>query len=68
MKQDMKKLLAETFVLLVSLTVSAQEPWGITASDIDASNYFGATVANGQIGLTSAAEPLRNATVVVGGG
>ena len=63
----MKKLLAETFLLLLTLTVSAQEPWGITASDIDASNYFGATVANGQIGLTSAAEPLRNATVVVGG-
>ena len=67
MKQDMKKLLTATFLLLLTLTVSAQEPWGITASDIDASNYFGATVANGQIGLTSAAEPLRNATVVVGG-
>ncbi len=42
-------------------------PWKITAATIDASNYYGITVANGMIGIVSAAEPFKVKDVVLAG-
>src|ERR1041385_8787226 len=53
--------------LLVTLNISAQDPWKITATSIDASNYYGITVANGMIGIVSAPEPFKVKDVVLAG-
>ena len=55
-------------VLLLSLNLSAQpDPWKITATKIDPSNYYGVTVANGMIGIVSAPEPFKIKDVVLAG-
>lgn len=57
-------------VLLLCLFHSisfGQDPWKITAANIDASNYYGITVANGMIGIVSAPEPFRVKDVVLAG-
>src|SRR6187431_2809478 len=46
---------------------TAQDPWRITASNIDASNYYGITVANGMIGIVSAPDPFKVKDVVLAG-
>jgi protein-glucosylgalactosylhydroxylysine glucosidase len=43
------------------------DPWKIAASKIDASNYYGVTVANGMIGIVSAPEPFKIKDVVLAG-
>lgn len=43
------------------------DPWKITAENIDASHYFGETVANGVIGIVSSPEPFRCKDVVLNG-
>ncbi|MBT9395252.1 glycoside hydrolase family 65 protein [Hymenobacter sp. NST-14] len=43
------------------------DPWLITADSIDPSNYYGATVANGVLGVVSAAEPFKVKSVVLAG-
>lgn len=45
----------------------AQDAWRITAEAPDPHNYYGVTVANGQLGIFSSAEPLRTERVVLGG-
>ncbi len=49
--------------------IIAQSPdlWKITASKIDPSNYYGITVANGQIGIVSSAEAFKIKDVVLAG-
>lgn len=45
----------------------SQSPWHIQAKNIDPSNYYGITVANGMIGLISSPEPMRVKDVVLNG-
>ncbi|MDQ3015986.1 MAG: glycoside hydrolase family 65 protein [Bacteroidota bacterium] len=52
---------------LVALFNHAQDPWKITASDIDPSNYYGVTIANGVVGIISSPEPLKVKDVVLNG-
>ncbi len=42
-------------------------PWKIKATEIDPKNYYGVTVANGMIGIVSAAEPFKIKDVVLAG-
>ena len=55
--------------ILISVATMAQttDPWKITASNIDASNYYGITVANGMIGIVSSPEPFKVKDVVLAG-
>jgi trehalose/maltose hydrolase-like predicted phosphorylase len=50
-----------------NLCAQVIDPWKITAATIDASNYYGITVANGLIGIVSAAEPFKVKDVVLAG-
>lgn len=60
-------LLATALFLLFTLTITAQDPWTITASKIDPANYYGITVANGMIGVVSSPEPFKVKDVVLAG-
>lgn len=74
-----KRLFLLTLFLLTSTLLRAQSPtnasadnspsggWTIRASQIDPTNYYGVTVANGMIGIVSAAEPLKVKDVVLNG-
>ena len=57
------------FSILFSLTISAQtiDIWKISAKNIDPSNYYGVTVANGMIGVVSSPEPFKVKEVVLAG-
>ncbi|MEM6347128.1 MAG: glycoside hydrolase family 65 protein [Bacteroidota bacterium] len=49
------------------LWAQSPDPWQITASDFDPSDYFGISVANGMIGLVSSPEPMQSSAVVLNG-
>ncbi len=57
------------FCCLSTKTLYAQpiDAWKITATEIDPSNYYGVTVANGMIGIVSSAEPFKVKDVVLAG-
>src|SRR5213075_262723 len=59
-------LLVFIFTILIKIS-SAQDPWIIKAEKIDASNYYGVTVANGMLGIVSSAEPFKVKDVVLAG-
>ena len=66
------KMLIHAAKALLLLTVSsqplaAQDPWKISANNIQASNYYGITAANGMIGIVSAPEPFKVKDVVLAG-
>lgn len=63
----MKRLPAILFFCFFALTISAQDPWKITATKIDPSNYYGITVANGQVGIVSSPEAFKVKDVVLAG-
>jgi trehalose/maltose hydrolase-like predicted phosphorylase len=69
----MKKLFINLSFVAVSLLlvpeIAAQtiDPWKLSASNPDASAYYGITVANGMIGLVSAPAPLTVKEVVLAG-
>jgi protein-glucosylgalactosylhydroxylysine glucosidase len=68
----MKKLLiffSPLFLVSYFFTASGQppDPWKITATKIDPSNYYGVTVANGMIGIVSSPEPFKVKDVVLAG-
>ncbi|QGW26879.1 glycoside hydrolase family 65 protein [Phnomibacter ginsenosidimutans] len=67
----MKKLLHAVTALLLFATnsqpLAAQDPWKISANNIQASNYYGITAANGMIGIVSAPEPFKVKDVVLAG-
>lgn len=65
----MKRLLTilAAFSITINYHVSAQDPWKIKASSIDARNYYGVTVANGMIGIVSSPEPFKVKEVVLAG-
>lgn len=44
-----------------------QSAWTVTADDIDPSNYYGVTSANGIVGIVSSSDPLRVSDVVLNG-
>lgn len=48
-------------------SVIAQDPWKKTATNIDPTNYFGVTVANGMIGIVSSPAPFKVQNVVLAG-
>ena len=48
-------------------TTMAQDPWKISANNIDPNNYYGITVANGMIGIVSSPEPFKVKDVVLAG-
>ena len=52
---------------LPSENVAAQSSWEVVAMDIDPHDYYGVTVANGMIGIVSAAEPMHAKEVVING-
>ncbi len=65
-----------TFLYLFVVSLFGQKPaprqymqknWTIEAKDIDASRYFGETVANGMIGLVSSPDPMKVKDVVLNG-
>jgi trehalose/maltose hydrolase-like predicted phosphorylase len=57
------------YILLIAATdISAQpNPWKITAASITPADYYGATVANGMIGIVSSPEPFKVKEVVLAG-
>lgn len=65
----MKRLLAFSVWFFSSFfsVLQAQDPWKITASPVNASGYYGVTVANGMIGIVSSPEPFKVKDVVLAG-
>ena len=65
------KRLALLFLFLPGLLLAQEDlknsPWHIVADDINPSNYFGITTANGMIGLVSSPEPMKVKEVVLNG-
>ena len=51
----------------VSIDQADIDPWRVLARDIDASNYYGVTVANGVIGVVSSPEPMKVCDVILNG-
>lgn len=47
--------------------VKSQDPWKLTVSSVNPSNYYGVTVANGMIGIVSSPEPFKVKEVVLAG-
>lgn len=65
-----RKLNIALFFLSFVVCASAQtkiDPWKITTTTINPSNYYGITVANGMIGIVSAPEPFKVKDVVLAG-
>ena len=63
----LRKLLpAIAFTLQVCFSF-AQDPWKIAATNINPSNYYGITVANGMLGIVSSPEPFKVKDVVLAG-
>ncbi|QNA44476.1 glycoside hydrolase family 65 protein [Lacibacter sediminis] len=64
----MKRLTILTFLFAAfSATAQKIDPWKITATNFDPSNYYGITVANGMIGVVSSPEPFKVKEVVLAG-
>ncbi|MBC7651887.1 MAG: glycoside hydrolase family 65 protein [Deinococcales bacterium] len=62
-----KRLLLIAISVCALVTLFAQDAWKITANKIDPSKYYGATVANGMIGIVSSPEPFKIKDVVLAG-
>ncbi|HEX6428351.1 MAG TPA: glycoside hydrolase family 65 protein [Niastella sp.] len=60
-------LLILSFLMLITHYSFSQDPWKLTATQIDPSNYYGITVANGMIGIVSSPEPFKVKDVVLAG-
>ncbi len=65
--QKMKYFLLLINAFICFNFVQSQTPWEVVADDIDPSNYYGVTVANGVIGIVSSAEPMKISDVVLNG-
>lgn len=53
--------------ILAPAGLTAQDPWKLTATSIRPDNYYGITVANGQIGIVSSPEVFKVKDVVLAG-
>lgn len=63
-----RMLLLIHWLCLGFATLQAQpDPWLIRAAEINPSNYYGITAANGMIGIVSAPEPFKVKDVVLAG-
>jgi len=62
-----KRLLILHLIFTISYAAFAQDPWKITATNIEPNNYYGVTVANGMIGIVSSPEPFKVKDVVLAG-
>lgn len=49
------------------IKISAQDPWIISAEQINSKNYYGISVSNGTIGVVSSPEPLKVKEVILSG-
>ncbi|MDB5229972.1 MAG: glycoside hydrolase family 65 protein [Chitinophagaceae bacterium] len=63
----MRCLLTICFFSCYILSVSAQDPWKISATVSSNTEYYGVTVANGMIGIISSPEPFKVKDVVLAG-
>ena len=63
----MKRLCSFAFLPFLYLISFAQDPWKISAAQIDPRNYYGETVANGMIGIVSSPEIFKVKDVVLAG-
>ena len=67
----MKRVYAAITLLsffIVNSSFSQQiDPWKITASNYNPTEYYGVTVANGMIGIVSSPEPFKVKDVVLAG-
>lgn len=65
----MQRSLPFLFIILVVTNLAAQkiDPWKLTATRIDPSNYYGISVANGMVGVISSPEPFKVKEVVLAG-
>ena len=65
------RLFAATLLLLTAprpaAAQAAPDPWRISADQVDPRNYYGATVANGMLGIVSSLEPFQVKSVVLAG-
>lgn len=53
--------------LALSAIAQPIDPWKLTATNINPSNYYGITVANGMMGVVSSPEPFKVKEVVLAG-
>jgi trehalose/maltose hydrolase-like predicted phosphorylase len=60
-------LICLVFFFMASEPVKSQDPWKLTAPSVNASNYYGVTVANGMIGIVSSPDPFKVKEVVLAG-
>lgn len=63
----MRRTVVFACLLVLSLSIYAQDEWVIRAGKPDPSKYYGITVANGMIGIVSAPEPFKVKDVVLAG-
>src|ERR1700712_1910239 len=63
----MQRLAICLLVLVFAGKSYAQDPWKITASNINPSAYYGITVANGMLGIVSSPEVFKVKDVVLAG-
>jgi len=64
----MKKLITSFLILpALSLGVHAQDPWQISVDNPHNDEYYGVTVANGQVGVFSSPKPLKVERIILGG-
>ena len=63
----MKRLAIFFCLLPTAITLSAQDPWKIPATNINPANYYGITVANGMVGIVSSPEVFKVKDVVLAG-
>jgi trehalose/maltose hydrolase-like predicted phosphorylase len=64
---SMVRIKTLSFFLFLPLLAISQDPWKISATSINSSNYYGVTVANGMIGIVSSPEPFKVKDVVLAG-
>ncbi|WP_246228305.1 glycosyl hydrolase family 95 catalytic domain-containing protein [Paraflavitalea devenefica] len=54
-------------VLIFPKYMQGQDPWKVSAANINPADYYGITVANGMIGVVSSPEPFKVKDVVLAG-
>lgn len=63
----MKRIFSVVLFSAAICVACAQDAWKIIVDDINPDDYYGVTVANGQLGLLSSPEPLKIGKVILGG-
>lgn len=54
-------------VFLFSERMFAQDPWVLEAKELNSSQYYGVTVANGVMGIVSSPQPLKIKEIILAG-